>query len=1232
MKKKILVFLLISLIGNLAIAVLPTPLLTAPADASTGNPANTLINWFNVTGATSYEFKLDTSATLVSTPIQTSISSQFLNANLKYGTTYYWQVRALKTTGIADSSAWTQIFSFSTLDQLNLTAPTNGAINQFPKTYLNWSSTGGITNYQAQWDDSPLFNTPNLGDTLLPDSISDVYALHLSFGTTYYWRVRAMHSLDTTEWSTPQTFTVLDTAILSAPANLSAFQSPSVKLDWSYITGITNYQVELDKTPLFNSSFFQSVTLPDSSSEWVPGNLEFAEGYFWRVRAWHEKDTSQWSQTWNFSTLVALTLTSPSDNSVNQFPNVTLNWNFLTAPISYDAEYDTSANFNSPLYIYTSNDSISEYKPSDLLFGTRYFWRARAHNLIDTSQWSQVWNFTTRDMVDLSYPSNGDSGLASRITLDWDAVEGTNGYQVRIDTSSSYSSSVLASFSPGNSSQQVADLYYGTKYYWSVRTFHTMDTSAWSATWAFTTSDQVSLTSPANNSVDVAPRTNLNWSNLTGSAYYIASYDTSANFSSPIVVTDTSNTSNFYTANLYFNQKYYWRAKAVNAVDTSAWSDVWSFTSLNQLTHTSPLDGAISQALTTEINWSGTSGATGYIYRFDTSPLFNQSPQIGTAIGTNSRADINLTQYGQTYYWQVAAIDSADTSAWSSPWSFTTLYQLAVAPVLVSPADLASGLATSAVNLIWNSVPAALSYEYAYSTSNLFGNAIVATSLDTFGLINGLTSFTTYFWRVRALDANGFSPWSTVFSFTTLNPFVSTPILFAPEDLAIDVPQPVVLTWYPLAPATAYSCEYSLDSLFTNPVALAVNDTFAMTAVLNPLTPYYWRVKGIDGNANSAWSSVWSFTSENPLTVAPIQISPANFSLSLGSPVTFTWNAMAFASSFECEYDTDSLFSAPTTLLAIDTTVISLPLTPLASYFWRVRGVIGNASSPWSDVWKFTTENPLVVAPQLVSPANLSVNNNSPVTFVWNALLGAASYECEYSSDSLFTSATTLLANDTSVVSQPLAALSNYFWRVRGVLASVYSPWSSVWKFETSSGTIPSLLFPAQGDTGILSPVNFIWSSLAVATNYECEYDVDSLFTNPVQLSSVTATVTSQNLAMLTKYYWRVRATDGTTAFPWSEVWSFTTSFMVGIYSPVLSNEISIYPNPAQESTYLFGIREMKETTAIDLYASSGALVWSKIFSGPIKENIDLSSFAKGLYTVKITGNNKVIVKKLVHN
>src|SRR3990172_6913226 len=105
-------------------ATLNTPTLTSPAIASLNNDPNVLLDWSSTTGATAYEYKVSTNPGLSGASILTiSGSSQVSTSNLFFGTLYYWQVRAIKTSAPVDSSSWSAIWNFNTIDQLTIVSP-----------------------------------------------------------------------------------------------------------------------------------------------------------------------------------------------------------------------------------------------------------------------------------------------------------------------------------------------------------------------------------------------------------------------------------------------------------------------------------------------------------------------------------------------------------------------------------------------------------------------------------------------------------------------------------------------------------------------------------------------------------------------------------------------------------------------------------------------------------------------------------------------------------------------------------------------------------------------------------------------------------------------------------------------------------------------------------------------------------------------------------------------------
>ncbi len=109
-----------------------------------------------------------------------------------------------------------------------------------------------------------------------------------------------------------------------------------------------------------------------------------------------------------------------------------------------------------------------------------------------------------------------------------------------------------------------------------------------------------------------------------------------------------------------------------------------------------------------------------------------------------------------TYYWQVRAINAngttnADGGTW---WSFTTIVPPA-AFGKTAPTNGATGQSLTP-QLSWAASTGATGYEYCYDTTN--DSACTGTWTPTTGTsvtLAGLTSNTTYYWQVRAINGGG---------------------------------------------------------------------------------------------------------------------------------------------------------------------------------------------------------------------------------------------------------------------------------------------------------------------------------------------------------------------------------------------------------------------------------------------------------------------------------------------
>lgn len=118
------------------------------------------------------------------------------------------------------------------------------------------------------------------------------------------------------------------------------------------------------------------------------------------------------------------------------------------------------------------------------------------------------------------------------------------------------------------------------------------------------------------------------------------------------------------------------------------------------------------------------------------------------------------------YTIQIAATDGTNSSTENI---VLNIVSATTTPTLISPTNGATNVTTS-TNFSWSTVANATTYEVEGSTDAAFGTVVFSGTVSgTTASVSNLISNTQYFWRVRATNICGNSPWSTVFDFTTAN-------------------------------------------------------------------------------------------------------------------------------------------------------------------------------------------------------------------------------------------------------------------------------------------------------------------------------------------------------------------------------------------------------------------------------------------------------------------------------
>lgn len=256
--------------------------------------------------------------------------------------------------------------------------------------------------------DGDAFSSPLASLHPVSGSVTSAELVNLLFGTRYYWRLRARHGQDTSAWSAPMTFTILSSPTLEAPKDGNTNESLNLVFKWQAITDHIEYEIEVDDDPDFGSP----ITMTTEEKEIAAEMLRFGTLYHWRVKAIHANDVSDWSAVWQFETIGQVSLASPS-NGATDIPLVpTLQWNAIGGADDYHVQLGLSDQFTDPIVdVMADAENASLTVPVVLTRNTTYYWRVRAVKGLDSTNFSQIWSFTTIPPVGIIEPGEGFEGL-----------------------------------------------------------------------------------------------------------------------------------------------------------------------------------------------------------------------------------------------------------------------------------------------------------------------------------------------------------------------------------------------------------------------------------------------------------------------------------------------------------------------------------------------------------------------------------------------------------------------------------------------------------------------------------------------------------------------------------------------------------------------------------------------------------------------------------------------------
>ena len=474
---------------------------------------------------------------------------------------------------------------------------------------------------------------------------------------------------------------------------------------------------------------------------------------------------------------------------------------------------------------------------------------------------------------------------------------------------------------------------------WETWSYKVTDTSSWlrvfSPEYTISAVPAAPVVKAGNSATSGKPM--LTWDAVDGATSYKVYRATSQN--GPCRLLGSVTTTTYVNTGAKDGVTYYYMVTAVNDSGESAFSNTVS----GQNKAVTPKPSApvvkIGNSATSGkpmLTWDAVDGATSYkVYRATSQ---NGPYRLLGSVTTTTYVNTGAKD-GVTYYYKVTAINDSGESAFSNTVSGQNK---AVTPKPAAPVVKIGNSATSGKPMLtWNAVSGATSYKVYRATSQNGTYSLLGTVTATSYINTGAKDGVTYYYKVKAVNSAGESPYSNIVSGQSkaVTPKPAAPVVKIGHSASSGKP---MLTWNAVDGAASYKVYRATAK---NGAYSVINTTKALTytntgAALG--TTYYYKVEAL----NAAGKSL-GFSDVVEGKVAPVLA--VGYSSVSGKP-QLTWKAVPGATEYQVYRSTQQNSGYAKINTTTATSYVNTGAKANTTYYYKIVAVKGTAVSDFSNI------------------------------------------------------------------------------------------------------------------------------------------------------------------------------------------------------------------------------------------------------------------------------------------